>query len=127
AVGGTGTITSTIPTLVAGSGPQTFTLVVHTSASAVNGSTLSNTATVSATTPDNNGNNNSDTETTLVATSADLSVTKTDAPDPVTAGTNLTYTITVSNAGSSDAQGVSLTDAVPAGTTFVSASQTGGP
>lgn len=31
--------------------------------------------------------------------SADLSVTKEDTPDPVTPGSNLTYTITVTNNG----------------------------
>ncbi len=44
---------------------------------------------------------------------ADLSVTKTDYPDPVVAGTELTYTITISNAGPSDARNVTLTDTMP--------------
>jgi uncharacterized repeat protein (TIGR01451 family) len=35
----------------------------------------------------------------VVFAAADLSITKTDSPDPVTAGTNLTYTITANNAG----------------------------
>src|SRR6185436_6001200 len=51
---------------------------------------------------------------------ADLSVTKTDSPDPVTAGTNLTYTITVTNSGPDAAASVSWSDTLPAGTTFVS-------
>ena len=62
---------------------------------------ISNTATVSSTTTDPDGANNSDTETTDVV-AVDLAVTKTDSPDPVIAGTNLTYTITVTNNGSSD-------------------------
>ena len=37
---------------------------------------------------------------------ADLAVTKSDAPDPVTAGADITYTITLDNAGPSDAQNV---------------------
>ena len=41
---------------------------------------------------------------------------------PYVAGTNLTYTITVSNLGPSDSAGFTVTDTVPAGTTFVSAS-----
>ena len=52
----------------------------------------------------------------------DLSLTKTDSVDPVTAGNNLTYTLTATNAGPSVAHNVSITDAVPAGTSFVSAS-----
>src|SRR5205814_1503654 len=47
--------------------------------------------------------------------------TKTDNVDPVTAGNNLTYTITVDSAGPSDALGVAVSDPIPAGTTFVSA------
>jgi uncharacterized repeat protein (TIGR01451 family) len=43
-----------------------------------------------------------------------------DAIDPVAAGANQTYTITVSNTGSSAASNVTLTDTVPTGTTFVS-------
>lgn len=59
--------------------------------------------------------------------SADLSVTKSDSPDPVTAGTDLTYTITVANAGPNAAQNVAVTDGVPNGTTFVSFTQDTGP
>jgi uncharacterized repeat protein (TIGR01451 family) len=45
---------------------------------------------------------------------ADLSVTKTDSPDPVVAGTNLTYTVTVSNAGPLAAAGAAASDTLPA-------------
>jgi uncharacterized repeat protein (TIGR01451 family) len=51
---------------------------------------------------------------------ADLAVTVTDSPDPVTAGQNLAYTITVSNNGPNAAQTASWSDTLPAGTTFVS-------
>ena len=50
----------------------------------------------------------------------DLRVTLADSPDPVMAGANLTYTIAVSNAGTTDATSVSMQDVIPAGTTFVS-------
>lgn len=58
--------------------------------------------------------------------SADLSITKTDSPDPVTAGTNLTYTIDVANAGPDAAANASWSDTLPAGTTFVSLSPVAG-
>src|SRR3954453_5407342 len=51
----------------------------------------------------------------------DLVVTKTDNPDPVVAGNNLTYTISVQNAGASDASGVTVTDPLPNQVDFVSA------
>ncbi|PYT34930.1 MAG: hypothetical protein DMF52_11600 [Acidobacteria bacterium] len=54
-----------------------------------------------------------------------LAVSKTDSPDPVAAGGNLTYTLSYSNTGNANATGVVLTDTVPANTTFVSATAGG--
>lgn len=51
---------------------------------------------------------------------ADLSIAKTDAPDPVVAGTNLTYTITVGNAGPDPGTNITWADTLPTNTTFVS-------
>ena len=51
--------------------------------------------------------------------SADLLVAK-DGPLTAVAGTNIDYTITVTNAGPSDATGVTLADPTPPGLTFVS-------
>ena len=88
--------------------------------------TLSNTATAFGTNADTNPGNNSATFVTAVTASADLSVLKT-GPATANAGTDITYAITVMNNGPSNAANVSLTDAVPANATFVSASQTTGP
>jgi uncharacterized repeat protein (TIGR01451 family) len=60
-----------------------------------------------------------------VAPTADLSVTKTASPDPVTTGDDLTYTVTVTNNGPDPATSVVVTDNLPAETTFVSCSSTG--
>jgi uncharacterized repeat protein (TIGR01451 family) len=57
---------------------------------------------------------------------ADLAITKTDSPDPVIAGNDLTYTVTVSNNGPDTATSVTVSDNLPAETTFVSCSSTGG-
>ena len=57
---------------------------------------------------------------------ADVSVTKTDSADPVSTGSQLTYTLAVTNHGPAVAQGVTVTDALPAGVTFGSASSTAG-
>jgi len=52
--------------------------------------------------------------------SADASVTKTGTPGTVTVGTNVSYTVTVNNAGPAAASSVSLTDPIPVGMNFVS-------
>ena len=50
---------------------------------------------------------------------------KSDSPDPVVAGTNLTYTINVTNGGPDVAANVVVTDSLPAQTTFQSISAPG--
>ncbi len=50
----------------------------------------------------------------------DLTLTKTDSPDPVVAGNNLTYTIKVNNPGTLPATQVKVTDKLPSGVDFVS-------
>ena len=49
------------------------------------------------------------------------------APSSATAGTQLTYVITVGNTGTAAATAVTLTDTVPSGASFVSQSQASGP
>ena len=52
-------------------------------------------------------------------------VSKVDAGIPVGAGSNLDYTITVRNMGGAAATGVTVTDAIPTNTSFVSAGEGG--
>ncbi|UFN45121.1 DUF11 domain-containing protein [Nocardioides okcheonensis] len=61
-----------------------------------------------------------------VADEADVAITKTASPDTVTAGNQVTYTLTTSNAGPSSAAGVQVVDTLPSGTTYVSSSPTTG-
>ena len=63
--------------------------------------------------------NNTATSSVTLTPSADLQITK-DGPLNAVAGTNVVYTITVTNAGPSDATGVTLADPTPPGLTFVS-------
>jgi uncharacterized repeat protein (TIGR01451 family) len=121
--GNTATFNAT--TMISGNS-DTFQVVALAASGLVAGSTVTDTASVSATTTDPDLTNNSSSVTSTIATSADLSVTKL-GPATITAGTSATYTITVTNKGPSDSQTVTLTDALPAGLTRVSESQTGGP
>ena len=74
---------------------------------------MTNTATISSTTPDPIPGNNGGTDTDTPLPSADLSVVKTDGSATYTAGTNVSYSLTVNNAGPSDAQTVALSDPLP--------------
>jgi uncharacterized repeat protein (TIGR01451 family) len=72
-----------------------------------------NTAVVASSVYDNNLTNNTATTTTLVASGpvgADLSVTVTDHPDPIIQGQNVTYTVTVRNAGPAPAANTKVTN-----------------
>lgn len=60
-------------------------------------------------------------ETAPWISDADLSIEKTDSKDPSPTGRNLTYTITVTNNGPDAALNVEVTDPLPAGMDFVSA------
>jgi uncharacterized repeat protein (TIGR01451 family) len=55
---------------------------------------------------------------------ADIGVTKADSPDPVSVGSNLTYTLVVTNHGPGPAPNAQLSDTLPAGVTFLSVSTT---
>ena len=85
-----------------------------------------NTATISGTQPDPVSGNNSSTVTPTPSAVADLAVVKTASTLTPTVGNNVTFTIVASNNGPSAATGVVVNEVLPAGLTFVSASQTAG-
>ena len=62
----------------------------------------------------------------VVPGTADLAVAKLATPNPVAPNAPLTYSVTVTNKGSDFAQGVSVTDSLPAGQAFVSATASQG-
>ncbi|HET9212577.1 MAG TPA: DUF11 domain-containing protein, partial [Thermoanaerobaculia bacterium] len=113
-VGAGGLISCTNPTFAVGSAMFTLTVAVDPATAA--GTVISNTAGVNSATGEGNPGDESATATTTVAASADLSVTKVDTPDPVLDGQDVTYTITVTNAGPSSASTVTLNDVEPGGT-----------
>ena len=85
--------------------------------------TVKNTATVEGRTyeADDDKENNSDTETVSVKTLADLAIDK-KLVGSVAAGQDATWTLDVTNLGPSTSRGpIKVTDTLPSGTTFVSA------
>jgi uncharacterized repeat protein (TIGR01451 family) len=88
--------------------------------------TIINTATITGNEPDPNLANNTSTVQTPVIAETDVAIVKTATPSPVPAGTQLTYTLTTTNNGPSDATGVTVSDTMPAGVTFVSATPSQG-
>lgn len=65
-------------------------------------------------------------EVAQAASQADLSLTKSDSPDPVTEEQALTYTLTVRNNGPDGATGVVVEDQLPSSAAFVSATPSQG-
>ncbi|MEK6375529.1 MAG: IPTL-CTERM sorting domain-containing protein [Acidobacteriota bacterium] len=114
------TITCTATTFPAG-GAAVFTLVGHIPAGTSSGTVFTNTATVASKTSDPNPDNGTSSALLTVQT-ADVSVTK-SGPATANAGTNVTYIITVTNGGPDAADGVSMSDDLPPGSTFVSLTQ----
>ena len=116
-VGANGTITCTIATLASGA-TGTFVVTVKVNTATAVGTLITDTATVGTTTADPNPGNNSANSIIAVGTSADLSITNVDNPDPVLASSNITYTQALTNPGPSNAANVTFTEAIPANTNF---------
>jgi uncharacterized repeat protein (TIGR01451 family) len=113
-----------------------FTLVVMVDPVVAQGTTLSTIATApsqraddllwcTGATVDPDSSNNSATATATVSGPADLAVSLSASPEPVTAGGDLTYALKVTNAGPYDAENITLTDYFD--DTLVSFSQDSGP
>jgi uncharacterized repeat protein (TIGR01451 family) len=116
------TVSGAVPTLPAGA---SLVISVKGTVSGSATGTISNTATVlppgGVTDPD--PSNSTSTINTTLGAVADVAVAK-SGPGAAVPGSNVSYTIVVSNAGPSAANGTTFTDAVPASLTGVSASCT---
>ncbi|PWK17629.1 putative repeat protein (TIGR01451 family) [Arcicella aurantiaca] len=146
--GGLVTVTDIIPTgltFVSGTGTgwtcsasgQTVTCITNNVISVNGGSNITLTVNPTATGTVNNtanvvgGGDNTSSTSNLVTTvinaapMPNLTLIKT-GPSTATVGTNFTYTLTVNNTGTAPTNGlVSVTDAIPAGLSFVSATGSG--
>lgn len=102
-------VSFTLPTLASGSRAQIlYRALVNDNAPLAEGSTITNTASVTAggiTVPV------SDTNTVTVDNYADVTVTKSMTPSSVVEGEALTYTFVINNYGNSEATDIVLTDA----------------
>jgi uncharacterized repeat protein (TIGR01451 family) len=120
--GGTITCTASSLELRNASDQPTFIFTFRINNGVSAGTVLTNTATISADETDPNPANSSGSRTTTVTSqtaSADMAVATSGGAD--------TFLVTVSNAGPNDAAGVTLTDAIPSGSTFAAWTQTSGP
>jgi uncharacterized repeat protein (TIGR01451 family) len=120
AVGAPGTVHCTNPEIPAGTTNLTMQLDTPTStlpASVTNG--------VSVSASSDPGAPRSASSTALLTTSADLTIAKASVPATPVAGQTLTYTITVTQNGPSDAANVVLTDPLPAALAFQSVTAAG--
>ena len=101
---------------------STFTFVAHVDSNTPDGTVITGKVIASSATNDQNSANNMSSVNTTVHAQADLTITKTDSGGgnsggtvgTATPGSALTYTITVSNTGPSDAPGTVVSDMFPA-------------
>ncbi len=116
--GPTGKLTCSLATIPASS-TSIFQVTVKVASGVVTGTTLTNLVELTTTTTVGPGSKITDTETTPVATVADLAIDLTSPPN-VVAGESMTVTANVSNLGPSDAAGTVVTVTLPPSTTFES-------
>ena len=123
--GANGTVSCTNASFAVGT--QSFTLTVQLDAGLAPHAVIHNVATITSSSADIKPENNRDDERTVLAATGDgdLGVTKTDNVDPVQVGQQVTYTVTVTNHGPT-ATDATVTDNVPAGLNFVSATPSSG-
>ncbi len=113
-----GVVTWTIGTL-AKDATATATLVARPT---VVGTATNFCAAFAVETDPNTANNTATTTTTVNSVSADLLLAMFATPSPLTFGQDLTYTLLIANLGPATASGVTLTNTLPSGVSFVSAS-----
>jgi uncharacterized repeat protein (TIGR01451 family) len=115
----------TVGNLASGASVNTLQIVAAilpatAAGSLINSAVISTTDVNSVETPNNN---NAASFTTTVSLQNDVAITK-SGPATIPAGTELTYTLNVTNSGPSTATSIAVSDVLPAGLTFVSGTST---
>ena len=126
-----GTVTVGLGNLAVGATASSTIIVGVNSTTTGN---ITNTAVISGNESDTNLANNRASVTTEVDQPVviqgnpdiDLAITKAALPNPVDVGSNLTYTLTVTNLSANTATGVTVVDTLPAGLSVVSTSSSQG-
>ena len=109
-----------LPALASGDS-RTFTVTARVADNAEG--EIDNVGEVSGDTPDSDPSNNRDPERVPVEPLADLSIVKRATSDRLVPGKTLTYKLIVTNHGPSTARDIVVTDSLPRGLTFASASR----
>jgi len=127
---GNQTVSCDLGTIALLGGQQTVTILVRPTL-AVGGPfpvTITAQSSVDTTTDESDETNNTASTTTVVTNpSHDLLINKTDSPDPVAVGDNVTYTVRATNNGPSYATAVQVVDTLPSTRlSFVSATPSAG-
>ncbi len=117
-----GTVTVEIPELLAGENGIVEIVVQLDPVFPPGTTTLTNTVEISTITQGDDPTNNTATDTTDVFAYVAFDLTKVGEPNPVDAGTNITYTLSWAVGGNAFADNVVLTDTLPDRVTFVAAS-----
>ncbi len=107
--------------LAPGAPVESFVIAVTTAASLAEGAAVANTAWASSQVADPDGTNNSGRADLAITREADLAVAKSADQPEVAAGSTVTYTVTATNNGPSDATDAIITDTLPVGLTLVAA------
>ncbi|WP_426621383.1 DUF7507 domain-containing protein [Microbacterium sp. As-52] len=116
----TATVSCAVPDMAVGQSTE-IKITGTLSPSGDPGASLSNTATVSGTRTDPNLANNTASVVSTISAQTDVSIVKTFSPSTPVAGEQVTYTLSVFNAGPSEARNVVVTDPLDPDTTFISA------
>ena len=120
------TVTCTTSALLAAGDSVSYVVTVDVPVAFAGAQITNDVAITASPVSDADAGNDDASDTDAVVPSADVSLTKSDAPDPVTAGDQIAYTLTAGNAGPSDATGVQVVDTLPGSVTFVSAAPSQG-